>query len=150
LTESAAIMTQQLLVCLSLFIITLRRTTLGRTPLDEWSARRRDLYLYSTQHSQQTDFHNPAGFEPTIPTSERLQTHALDRAATGISAHDDDGHDDDDHDDDDDIYLLLLGFHPAAVVGRLVQKIGKRQHKRRNDRQNNTNTQNTKQKSNVK
>jgi len=25
-----------------------------------------------------------AGFEPTIPTSERPQTHALDRAATGI------------------------------------------------------------------
>jgi hypothetical protein len=24
------------------------------------------------------------GFEPTIPASERLQTHALDRAATGI------------------------------------------------------------------
>jgi len=22
-----------------------RRTTVGRTPLDEWSARRRDLYL---------------------------------------------------------------------------------------------------------
>ena len=26
----------------------------------------------------------PAGFEPTIPASERSQTHALDRAATGI------------------------------------------------------------------
>jgi hypothetical protein len=26
-----------------------------------------------------------AGFKPTIPASERLQTHALDRAATGIS-----------------------------------------------------------------
>ena len=26
----------------------------------------------------------PAGFEPTIPASERPQTHALDRAATGI------------------------------------------------------------------
>jgi hypothetical protein len=24
------------------------------------------------------------GFEPTIPSSERRQTHALDRAATGI------------------------------------------------------------------
>jgi len=28
---------------------TLRRTTVGRTPLDQWSARRRDLYL--TTHS---------------------------------------------------------------------------------------------------
>jgi hypothetical protein len=26
----------------------------------------------------------PAGLEPTIPASERLQTHVLDRAATGI------------------------------------------------------------------
>jgi hypothetical protein len=26
----------------------------------------------------------PVGFEPTIPVSERLQTHALDRASTGI------------------------------------------------------------------
>jgi hypothetical protein len=26
----------------------------------------------------------PAGFEPTIPASERPQTKALDRAATGI------------------------------------------------------------------
>jgi hypothetical protein len=28
------------------------RTTVGRSPLDEWSARRRDLYLTNTQHSQ--------------------------------------------------------------------------------------------------
>jgi len=27
------------------FMITLRHTTLGRTPLDEWSARRSGLYL---------------------------------------------------------------------------------------------------------
>jgi hypothetical protein len=26
----------------------------------------------------------PAGFKPTIPASERPQTHALDRASTGI------------------------------------------------------------------
>ena len=37
----------------------------------------------NTQHSQQT-FMLPAGFEPIIPASERPQTHALDRAATGI------------------------------------------------------------------
>ena len=30
----------------------------------------------------------PAGFEPTIPASERPQTHILGRAATGISAID--------------------------------------------------------------
>ena len=45
---------------------TQRRSTVGRTPLDEWSARRRDLYL--TTH----DTHNrqisvpPVGFEPKI------------------------------------------------------------------------------------
>jgi hypothetical protein len=28
----------------------------------------------------------PAGFEPTIPASERPQTHALDRVATGVGS----------------------------------------------------------------
>jgi len=37
----------------------------------------------NTQHSQQTDIHASAVFEPTIPASERRQTHALVRAATG-------------------------------------------------------------------
>ena len=50
---------------------TRRRRTVGRTPLDECSARRRDLYL--TTH----DTHNrqismpPEGFEPTISAGER-------------------------------------------------------------------------------
>jgi hypothetical protein len=63
------------------FTITLRHITFGRTPLDEWSARRRDLYL--TTHNRQTSMPS-AGFEPAIPASERPQTHALDRGATGI------------------------------------------------------------------
>ena len=52
---------------------TQRRTTVGRTPLDEWSASRRDLYL--TTH----DTHNrqismpPVGFELTISAGERPQ-----------------------------------------------------------------------------
>jgi hypothetical protein len=33
---------------LLLYLITLRHTTIGRTPLDEWSARRRDLWHYTT------------------------------------------------------------------------------------------------------
>ena len=37
----------------------------------------------NTQQSQQRPIPS-AGFEPAIPTSERPQTHALDRAATGI------------------------------------------------------------------
>jgi hypothetical protein len=32
-------------------------TTVGRNPLDEWSVRRRVLYLTKTQHSQQTNIH---------------------------------------------------------------------------------------------
>ena len=66
-----------------MFMITLRHTTLGRTPLGEWSARRRDLYLTThNTHKRQTSM-LLAGFEPAIPASERSQTHALHRAATG-------------------------------------------------------------------
>ena len=62
---------------------TQRRTTFGRTPLDEWSARRRDLYLTThNAHNRQTSM-PPVGFEPTISAGERPQTYALDRAATG-------------------------------------------------------------------
>jgi hypothetical protein len=32
----------------------------------------------------------PAGFEPAIPASERPQTHAFDRAATGILSYETD------------------------------------------------------------
>ena len=66
------------------FTITFRHTTLGRTPLDEWPARRTDLYLTThNTHNRQTSM-PPAGFESTIPVSERPQTHALGGAATGI------------------------------------------------------------------
>ena len=59
---------------------TQRRTTVGRTPLDESSARRRGLYL--TTH----DTHNrqismpPVGFEPTISAGERPQAAHLLRS----------------------------------------------------------------------
>ena len=62
---------------------TQRRTTVGRTPLDEWSARRRDLYLTTHNiHNRQTS-KPPAGFEPTISAGERPHTYALGRSATG-------------------------------------------------------------------
>jgi hypothetical protein len=57
--------------------------TVGRTPLDEGSARRRDLYLtaqYNT-HNRRTSMPS-TGFEPAIPGGERLQTHAI-----GIGDH---------------------------------------------------------------
>jgi hypothetical protein len=66
------------------FTITLRHTTLGRTPLDEWSARHRDLYL-TTRNTHKWHTSTPlARFQATIPASERLQTHTLDRADAGI------------------------------------------------------------------
>ena len=62
---------------------TKRRTTVSRTPLDEWSARRRDLYLTThNTHNRQTSM-PPVGFEPTISAGERPQTYALDSAVTG-------------------------------------------------------------------
>jgi len=62
---------------------TRRRTTVGRTSLDERSARRRDLYLTThNTHNRQTSM-PPVRFEPTISAGEWPQTYALDRAATG-------------------------------------------------------------------
>ena len=50
---------------------TQRRITVGRTPLDEWSARRRDLYLTThNTHNRHTPT-PPVGFEPTISAGER-------------------------------------------------------------------------------
>jgi hypothetical protein len=64
------------------FTITLRHATICRNPLDEGSARRRGLCLTKhNTHNRQTSM-PPPEFEPTIPTSERPQTHTLDRAAT--------------------------------------------------------------------
>jgi hypothetical protein len=61
---------------------TQRRTTVGRTPLDEWSARCIDLYLTThNTHNRQTSM-PPVRFEPTISAGEWPQTYALDRAAT--------------------------------------------------------------------
>ena len=61
---------------------TQRRTTVGRTLLDEWSARRRDLYLTKRNtHNRQTSM-PPVGFEPTFSGGERPQTYSVDRAVT--------------------------------------------------------------------
>ena len=55
---------------------TQRHTAVGRTPLDEWSARRRDLYLTThNTHNRQTSM-PPVGFEPI--------SYALYRAVTGV------------------------------------------------------------------
>ena len=63
---------------------TQRSNTVGRTPLDEWSARRRDLCLtIHNTHSRKTSM-TPVGLEPTVSEGELPQTYALDHAATRI------------------------------------------------------------------
>jgi hypothetical protein len=63
--------------------ITHNDAPVGRTPLDEWSARRIDLYMTThNTHNRQTSM-PPVWFEPTISAGERPQTYALDRVAIG-------------------------------------------------------------------
>jgi hypothetical protein len=53
------------------------------TPLDEWSARRRDLCLTTHNTRNRQISMPPAEFEHAVSESERPQTHALDRSVTG-------------------------------------------------------------------
>jgi hypothetical protein len=55
------------------FMITLRHTTLGRTPLDKWSSRRRDLHLTKHNAQKRQDIHGPGGIRTRIP-SKRAAT----------------------------------------------------------------------------
>jgi len=48
------------------FMITLRHATVGKTPLDKWSARRRDLYL--TTSNTQKNIHASGGIRPYNPS----------------------------------------------------------------------------------
>jgi hypothetical protein len=68
------------------FAITLiRHTTLSRTPLGEWSVWHRGRYFVTHDtYNTQTPMPPAASFEPTNPTSEPPQTHALDGADTEI------------------------------------------------------------------
>jgi hypothetical protein len=66
------------------FAIAVRHTTLGRTPLNGWSAQRIDLYLTTPNTYKKHTSMLQARFEPAIPAPERTQTHALDRATRGI------------------------------------------------------------------
>jgi hypothetical protein len=66
---------------------TQRRTTVGKTPLGKWPARRRDLYMtIHNIHNRQTSM-PPAEFKPTISADEPPQAYALDRAATATCSH---------------------------------------------------------------
>jgi hypothetical protein len=56
----------------------------------------------------------PARFEPAVPASERPQTHALDRAVTGISINAEQQH--------KDVWSVgwLVGWFVYCLVGWLV------------------------------
>ena len=55
-------------------------------PLDNGSARRRDLYVTTLKTHKRQTFKLQAGFEPAVPASEKLQTHALEIAANRIES----------------------------------------------------------------
>jgi hypothetical protein len=66
-----------------MWITLIAHTTLGKTPLEEGSARRRDLCLtVNNIHRGQVSM-SPAGVEPIIPASQRPQTYVLDLAFSG-------------------------------------------------------------------
>ena len=59
------------------FTITLRHTTIGRTPLDEWSARRRDLSL-ATHNTHNTEISmSLAGIRTCNPSKQAVTDRRL-------------------------------------------------------------------------
>ena len=70
------------LVIIEASTISHTHTTLGRTPLDLWSARGRDLNLTTHNIQNRQTSMLLVGFEPAVLASERKQTHALHSAAT--------------------------------------------------------------------
>jgi hypothetical protein len=66
------------------FTITLRQTTLGRIlwTSDQLVAETSNCTRHNTHKRQAST--PPEGFEPAIPAGERPETHAFDRAATGV------------------------------------------------------------------
>jgi hypothetical protein len=64
---------------------TKRRTTASRTPLSDWSAHRRDLYLITHNIYKRQTSMPPAGFKLTIWAGERPETYAFDCAASGTA-----------------------------------------------------------------
>ena len=68
-----------------LVVVSLDRTvrhTHGGNALEEWSARRRGLYLHNN-HNRRTSIPS-AGFQPAIPAIERPQTVRLTQSATPL------------------------------------------------------------------
>jgi len=53
------------------------RQTLKRTPLNEWSARRRGRYLHDTQQTQETKIHSLSGFPNRDPNNRAVSSPLL-------------------------------------------------------------------------
>jgi hypothetical protein len=70
--------------CLKFLDHTQWRNTVGRIPLDKWSASLSDIYLTVHKNNNRYTSMSPARFEPTTSAGERPQTHAFDCAAAGI------------------------------------------------------------------
>jgi hypothetical protein len=68
-----------------MFLDHTQRSTVGRTPLDEWSARRGDLYLTTHGTYNRQISMSPVGFEPTISAVERPQAAHRQRSWLRIS-----------------------------------------------------------------
>jgi len=62
-----------------------RARAFGSTPPDEGSARHKDLCLETLYTHKRQSAMPLAGFEPAVSTSERTQTHALDRGAVSVN-----------------------------------------------------------------
>ena len=78
-------MGQGLIIIEALLSVSVRQTTLGRIPLDEWSVRRRDPYLTPTL----TRDRHPCfrwDSKPADPARKRLNNHILDGVATGMDS----------------------------------------------------------------
>jgi hypothetical protein len=82
-------MAQQPLVGQGLFIIEASRShsdtthSVGLLWTSDQPVAETSTWQHTTLTRHKTSI-SPAGFKPTIPESERPQTHALDRGATGI------------------------------------------------------------------
>jgi hypothetical protein len=63
---------------------TYTHTPLCRTPLDRWSARRKDLYPTTRNNGKKQAAMPPVGLEPAVLEIARPQTHAFGRTTNEI------------------------------------------------------------------
>ena len=66
------------------FTIALRHSTLGKTPLDEWPARRRDLFLTTQNIHKKQISKTLGGIRTRNPNEQAVAEPRLDDEATGI------------------------------------------------------------------